>query len=306
MGKIVAVVNPYSGGWKRYPGGTTAAGRAALLSDWLADGQGEELLIRETCAPGDGTKQAKLALAEGHEILVAVGGDGTVREVAQALVREQRGKLALLPIGTVNVLARALAIPLNNPATAGRILLQGRERRLDVGRCEEAYFMLMAGIGLDGAVVQGIDARWKRRLGGASYLLRALRLSLRLPKQAVTLTVDEGVPQRYDAYQVLIANTAEYGGSLPLGSMVKPDDGLLDIFVCRRRVPLVGALLGDLSRLARGRFAETGAVHHFQARRVQVAGEGRLPVQLDGDSAGHTPVTVTCVPAALTVYGPGH
>jgi diacylglycerol kinase (ATP) len=142
--------------------------------------------------PGGG--QARAALAAGAEVVLACGGDGTVRHVAQVLAGSGTA-LGLLPTGTANLLARNLAIVLDNTAQATRIALSGNNRAIDVGRLiiddrtEEQVFLVMAGMGFDAAIMAGAPHELKARLGSLAYVVSGVR-ALRGPRAPITLAVD--------------------------------------------------------------------------------------------------------------------
>jgi diacylglycerol kinase (ATP) len=125
----------------------------------LWQNHGWRVELRATTAPGDATVQAQLAAAEGYDVVAGAGGDGTVNEVMNGLVGT-RTALAVLPIGTVNIWARELGLPIDVQRSAAAFL-QAQLEQIDVGRAGKRYFLLMAGIGFDAAVTAVINPREK-------------------------------------------------------------------------------------------------------------------------------------------------
>jgi diacylglycerol kinase (ATP) len=302
--RIGAIVNPNAGGWRRLRDRDARRAPATAVARWLACASPTEVVVWETRRAGDGARLAKEACAAGCDTLVAVGGDGTINAVLQGIGGDDRVRLGLIPMGTANVLARILGLPRRDPIRAAQIVAVGEEQRIDLGRAGEHWFALVAGVGFDGAVTRSVNPGWKRWLGGWAYVLKAAQLSLRYPACPVMLRLDEGPPQQFDAYQILIANGGQYAGRFQLSPGVRMNDGYLDIFVCLRRRPLAWGIASDVLALARNRFATAPYVRHFRARRISLQTEGPLPMELDGDAFGEAPAVMEAVPDALRVLMP--
>jgi diacylglycerol kinase (ATP) len=305
MTTVAVVYNPTSGAWRGYPNAAKPNGHDALIRNWFCEAGLEEISIRRTRCAGDGAEQARAAVLEGYDVVATVGGDGTVREVIEGLYHADSGTLAVIPLGTANVLARALHIPLFSPAAAAAIISSGKPRQLDLGVCGEHVFVLHAGIGLDGAVVKDVDPRLKRRIGKSAYLLSALTKASRMGSHRVVIVPDgnEGAAMEVGAYQLFVANVAEYGGNMRLCDYVDPSDGILDLVICRRRLFTLASALYDGMALITGRLSASSGVEVHQVRCVQIRSRegGELPVQLDGDAFGTTPVEIRIAPGALRV-----
>jgi len=305
--RLAAILNPKAGGWARLQDAQDRQDPAAAVARWLAPEAPESVWTRETRAPGDGARLACEALAQGYETLVAVGGDGTINAIVQGVQSAQAAdqvRLGLLPMGTANVLARVLEVPLEDPQAAARIIRAGQERRIDLGRMGERWFVLVAGIGFDGAVTQAVNLGLKERIGEWAYVLAAARAALSFPRCRVTLTLDGATPQEFDAYLVLVANGGRYAGQFLLSPEVSPSDGLLDVFVCLHRRPLARAVAADALALTRGHLDRAPGVRRFRARHIVLETDCPLPVELDGDAAGQTPAIIEVVPNVLRVLVP--
>ncbi len=305
--RIGAIFNPRAGGWTRLHDPQARQAPAEAVARWLAPEAPESVWVQAMRAAGDGARLAREALAQGCDTLVAVGGDGTINDVVQGLYSAGAAsspRLGLLPMGTANVLARVLNLPRYDPEAAGQIVRAGRERQIDLGRMGERVFVLVAGIGFDGAVTQAVNMRLKRRIGEWAYILAAAQLALSYPRRTVHLELDNGHSRTFDAYLILIANGGRYAGRFQLGPAVSLSDGLLDVFVCLRRRPLVRGIATHALALACNRLIQAAGVRHFRARVITLDADSPLPIELDGDAAGQTPTTIEVVPNALRVLVP--
>jgi len=134
--------------------------------------------------------------------------------------------------------------------------------------------------------------------------MAAAQAALHYPRRRLTLTLDDGPPQTFDAYQVLVANGGCYAGRFSLGPDVLPDDGLLDVFVCLRRDPFAVGVADDSLALMQDRLHRSACVRHFRARRIALDADMPMPIEIDGDAAGETPAVIEIVPGALRVLAP--
>lgn len=231
-----------------------------------------------TTAADPGPGQARRALADGAELVVVCGGDGTVRSVATVLAGSGV-PMALLPSGTGNLLARNLEVPLEVEAAA-RVAASGRTAAIDVGRTEGGdCFLVMAGTGFDAAMLRDTSDRAKVWLSWAAYVLAGVR-HLRGPLATYEIELDGVVLQR-QGRGVLVGNVRALQAGLVLLPGALPDDGLLDVAVLSPRG------LRDWFRLARrvgiGRAPGDQVLERWTARTVTVRSEPAQPVQYDGD-----------------------
>ncbi len=234
--------------------------------------------------------------------VVAVGGDGTVADVIN---EKPRGlPLAVLPAGNENLFARAFGYPVRCEPLVTAILA-GRTAWIDIGRAGARLFSLMVGVGFDADAVHRL-ARWRlrprslRRVTRWSYVRPILHAFRRQPWGQVTVTAD-GVEVR--GAHCLVFNLPKYGGGLRVVPEARADDGLLDWIVFERpgRVALVRYALAVLRRSAH---LELRDVSHGRARHVRIGGSSPVPVQLDGEPAGFTPVEIDVIPRGLAVLMP--
>lgn len=245
---------------------------------------------------------AREAAHRGYTAVVACGGDGTVNLVAESVAGSETG-LAVIPGGTTNVWCLEAGIP-RQPLRALRLLLQGQQRRIDLGCVSglprERVFLLMAGIGLDGEVVRRVSPTCKRRLGAAAFALSAACTALQSRPHHTLLRADG---QAYAAHllQLVLGNTRLYGGIARITPTALADDGLLDLCLYQGEglAQIAQHTLWTLLAMHPGR----KGVLYRRVREVEVLTPG-LPIQIDGDYAGNTPATFRIWPAALTVYLP--
>ena len=284
---------------------TAQGDKARRFRDHLAE-LGGGVALKPTTAAGHGRVLAAEAVSEGFDTLVAAGGDGTVNEVLNGLGDAPEGfaraRLAVLPLGTVNVFARELGLPLTL-AAAWQVALHGRERAVDLprveftaaGRPQRRYFAQMAGAGLDVHAIELMDWSEKKRIGKLAYVLAGLH-ALRGPLPQIRCESDHGAAS---GQQVLIGNGRFYGGSLPVFHQASLTDGLLDACVFPR------ATLGTTLRYAIGyvcgRVFPPRDLAYFQAPRFTVSCAVPARFELEGDVVGELPATFSVVPRGLRV-----
>jgi YegS/Rv2252/BmrU family lipid kinase len=263
---------------------------------------GWEAVLAET-GPGDsGLGLARRAVADGADLVFAAGGDGTVRACAQALAGTGV-PLAIVPLGTANLTARALKIP-DRADRALRVGFRGRDRRIDLARVAEgdACFVAMAGIGLDAAVVGAAHTAGKRRLGWVAYLVSGVA-HLSMPPREFTVRLDAGEPLTRWARCVAVGNAGLLPGGFWLLPEARCDDGWLDVGILAPAGVLGWPRVAGLV-LTRSR-RQDGQLERFRARRVEIATGTDLPRQVDGEviAPGRT-LTVSVCPGVLTVREP--
>jgi YegS/Rv2252/BmrU family lipid kinase len=269
---------------------------------------GGQCVFLATSAPGDARRLAAQAVRDGFQTIIAGGGDGTANEVLNGIADVPGGfraaRLGILPLGTVNVFARELGLPLR-ARPAWKVLALARERTIDVGRAEftvagqpqRRYFLQLAGAGLDSRAIELTGWDVKKRIGPLAYLLAGLSaLSEKRPR----VTVRAG--QTLAGEWVAVGNGRFYGGPVPVFPRARLDDGLLDICV----VPKTSFLLlaAALAGLAVGRMHQFCRARQLTASTLTLASPTRVLLQLDGENAGPLPATLSVEPKALRVIVP--
>lgn len=258
----------------------------------------------ETADPADALEIARAAARKGVRAVVAAGGDGTV---AQAL-RGTAGTevpVAILPFGTGNQLANNFDIPASLDG-AVRVAVEGRVEQIDLCRAGDEVFALMAGAGFDAELIAAATAELKRALGPAAYVLGALRHALTPPASQFRIVAD-GRELEVQASMVLVANVGQLAvAPLPVDIKVAPRvsfrDGLLDICIfAGRNLPELARMLW---RVAREQYGGDDRMLFIQAKQVRVEADPPVAVQIDGESAGRTPLEAEVLPGAGRILVP--
>lgn len=293
--KILIVANPIAGGGR----GRAAAER--LAARLRARGHALELFF--TDAPDAARRRLACAAdVAGLDRIVAVGGDGTLADVVNALPEPGRVPLALLATGTANMLARELGLP-REPEALAELVERGSVRHLDLARSAGRRMLMNASAGFDALVVQTLALRRTGALGFRGYALPILRALGRYhpPRLAVVVDGGPGGCETLPAELAIVCNLRNYGGLFCVAESARADDGLLDVVAFpRARIP-------DLPRFVlaarRGRVSRLPGVACRTATRVRVTGEP-VPVQIDGDWRGSVPLELEVEPGALPVLAP--
>lgn len=270
---------------------------------------GAEATLQQTRGPDHASVLAADAVREGFDLIVAAGGDGTLNEVLNGMARAPdglaRARLGVLPLGTVNVFARELRIPLRFRA-GWETIKRGRELRIDLPRVEFAgpqgravrYFSQLAGAGLDARAVELVDWNTKKRIGYLAYVVAGLKA---LCDGQAQITVTAGGSE-VTGQTVLLGNGRLYGGNFRIFPAADLRDGLLDVCVFPKFG--WGTLLWCTPRaLALGTLPPR-AVRRLRAAAVTLTSPGAVPLQVDGELAGHLPATVSVARQALRVIVP--
>lgn len=248
--------------------------------------------LRLTSAPGEAESLAREAVQQGFRTIVAAGGDGTVNEVLRGMVGSS-ARLGILPLGTVNVLARELQIPLDWEEALSRIL-QGRSRWIDIGWANEAPFIQLAGVGFDAEVVSAVTPKAKNLLGPLAYVSTALRL-LGQPQPRFRVTPKDATP--IEASWVLLGIGRFYGGPIPLFPNADPADGLLDVLVIKKLS--WKSLSAWIAALLLGSHTTLPEVEYLQTTHLHV--DGGAAFELDGEARGRGPVHFHISPQHLQI-----
>ena len=284
--RLALLVNPAAG---RHDGREIDRLAEALRRLGLA----VEVVVGE--APGD---LARAAARLDVDTIVVAGGDGTINSVVGALVArpEPRPRLAVVAQGTANVLAHEYALPTDVDAIA-RALAAGRTRPLHLGLATDAMgcrrpFFLMASAGFDAAVVHAVERRVKKRFKKLAFLVTAFERGHRdLPDVDVTLTTPSGDTARVSAAVAIVAKASHYGGPFVLTRATAMDRPGLRLVALQNGSAL--ALIAAAVRLAFGRLEGSADVVARDALRVRLGSHAEeIPVQLDGEPWGTTPIEV--------------
>ena len=237
---------------------------------------------------GDGIPLAKKAIEEGASLVIAAGGDGTFNEVMNGLLGANI-PMALLPMGTTNVLAKELNIPEDTEGSI-KTVLSGKEHIISTGRLAfegvERDFFLMAGIGFDAEAVYSVDKRLKRYSGKGGYIWSALKNLVNWNPSPLHVTVDG---RSFTCYSLIICNGAKYGGHMKAAPNARLDEPVLYAVLMhgRRRLDVIRYAIGILT----GTHLRLKDVTYLRCSDITI--EGNAHIQADGDYMGVTPARIT-------------
>lgn len=269
------IVNPASGpAHRRLP----REARLGFVSDLLHAAGVRDVRATRTARTGDATRAARAACEAGSDLVLVWGGDGTVNEVAGALV-EGAVPLGIVPGGSGNGLARGLGLPLQVEA-AVRVALTGRARHIDTGRVVGRTFLNLAGVGFDAAVAARVNTRNERR-GLWPYVMGMYDEWRTFPPHRFTLTLDDATPFDVDAHFVVVCNGQQYGHGARVAPQASFEDGWFDVVTVPQIT--VSRLVRHGWRLFHGTFPRVHGVLTARARRVVISHDEPLPVHLDGE-----------------------
>lgn len=303
--------------------------RELNLVDAYLKRQGWATVIRETGAPLEATELARQAAARGADVVIAVGGDGTVNEVASGLVHTDTA-LGVLPVGTTNVWALQMRIPTLSPLGPGlaklmadleeqidhplpiniyravlldaaRVLVEGDRHTVDVGQAGNRYFLMWAGVGLDAAVTANVSPEDKKAFGLWAFVGTALDV-LRDYKSTPTRMTLDGEIKEVKASLIVVSNIRLYGGLVALGARARVDDGKLD--VCIFKGEGLFNYVQYIFKIASGLHLQDPQIEYHQSREIVIESSAPLPIHVDDEPFAETPVTIRVVPGALNVILP--
>lgn len=285
----IFIVNPISG-----------KGRALRAMDRIRAAMGA-MEMRQTSGPGDAETLAMQAAREGFGPVIVVGGDGTIQEALNGLMQvPDPPPLGIIGAGSANDVVRSLRLP-RDPARAARLALDGRSEAVDLGMCNERYFLNVAGVGLDTVVVEAVHTRPGRLgRGRMGYIMQALRELRQFENPRFTIRFDDQVIETPSTL-LAVANLRYFGGGMKIAPEASPSDGLLDLWIG-----------GDLSRkevlalmpaIFLGQHGRHPKVRHRRVTSVRIESQAPLRVQLDGEILEVLPAEFRVVPGALRIAG---
>jgi diacylglycerol kinase (ATP) len=249
---------------------------------------------------GEATLLAR-EFASNHDIVVAVGGDGTINEVLNGLIGTDT-IFGIIPAGTGNGIAREFGLPFN-PKEACKTILSGHIKWMDVGNADGRYFMGFAGTGFDAMI-----ARFAGELRGPFrgiwvYFYAGLMLFHRYKPQLLRIKIDSELVEVRPLI-VAIANTKRYGGRALIAPDATPDDGLFDVCVIRSMGTL--SLIRHLPKLFNGKHVNLSYVKIYKGENVTIQADEPIPFHIDGESMdGYRSIQFTIVPKAIKLLVPG-
>ncbi len=292
--RVILIVNPVSGQARGL-----RLGRQLRTS--LED-KGVVCSVRITNGIGDAERWSLTAAESGFEGIVVIGGDGTVGEVVAGQAQaSNKVPIAIVPVGTANVVAIALTLPLIPSMTRGNVL-EGRILSFDVGYLplHDRHFLLMAAIGFPAKVTRDAPRKLKNLFGVFSYLWSGIRNTFNLDEVDISIEEKDGSIQHFSGNTILLANIGKIG---EINLKVNPDtsahDGKFDVTVISSRS--LWQLLVVIFRMLTWRYRSTRRMQNFQSPEVTVRTEPPVEVQIDGDNIGQTPLHARIIPNGVKI-----
>lgn len=288
--KVLVICNPISGGGR-------AAKFAGKLRE-LLEGSGHGVDLFLTSAAGDARRRASQAGPDVDRI-VSVGGDGTLNEVLNGLEDPSRIPFTQLATGTANLLAHDLNLPYDAEGVS-HLLEHGTIRRLDLGLLGDRRFLMVVSSGFDAMVTLEAQGNRSGTMSYARWLPSIIKVLRDYEPPQFTVSVDDREP--IEGQLVIVSNVRNYGGLFTLADRAVCDSGYLDVCVLTRAAlpglmkALVGGLTGGLSRSA--------GVAYVQGTRIGITSTRPVPVELDGDPCGTTPIEITLKPRQVPIVVP--
>ena len=239
------------------------------------------------------------------DLVIVCGGDGTVRAVCAELAGTGI-PVGIIPAGTGNLLARNLNLPLYIRAAID-VALTGQDRAIDMVKVtgdgiEDSHFMVMAGMGFDAALVEGVNANLKSKVGWLAYFISGMK-ALMFPAVKVEISIDGAEPTMHRARTIVVGNVGYLQAGMPLLPDAAIDDGVLDVVLLHPRrflswIPLAFRVLARRSRV-------DDTINRMTGQRVSITAHAEIPRQLDGDSIGAgRELQMECIHGRLLVRVP--
>lgn len=289
-GAILVIHNPVAGWWQRN-----------RLKRFLRElrKSGRNVYVRRTMRPGHATQLARDLSPDSVAAVVAAGGDGTIREVADGLSGRDIA-LAILPLGTANIMAIELGLGLN-PKRAAQTVVAGKTRAIYPAFVNGRRFLLMASAGVDSRVVARVDRTVKKLIGKGAYVFAALAVLLSREKAPEMVARVDGEDLR--APLIIVTRAEHYGGPFSIA----PEADLLSrkIFVVAPMRTGLWNMLRYAFALVTSRLARLPDVYVKEAQSIELLGPEAHPIQVDGDEFGALPASIECDTVPLSLIWPG-
>ncbi len=286
------VINPAAGGGK--------AGRVWLKIESLLKQTGQQYRAYFTRFAGEGSGLAARGVLDGAELVVAVGGDGTLREVINGLDLNDN-IFGVIPAGTGNGFIRSCGIPIHwHKALQG--LAEWNPRQIDIGTVNGTYFLNVVGMGFDAAVARAAAAKYNKLSGYLAYLAAFLDQIALFKRFCCRVKCNGLYFEDNQTLLAVVANGSYYGGKLCIAPQAVIDDGYLDLCLIRKRnIPELAALG---ARVALKKHIESRALIKFKGQNICLEDAQRVPVHIDGDVVELPALEICVKPGALHILAP--
>ena len=277
--RVLVIYNPAAGRRR----GKRLADTIALLR-----AKGCEVVERQTTRRGDAEEFARAAAGADYDVVVAAGGDGTVNEVVNGMVgRPDRPRLAVIPLGTANVLALEIGLDPKDAEQVAETIAHGPARTVHLGMANGRHFVLMAGAGLDAQVVEGINGALKRHAGKLAYVVESVRQAFGYDFPALKIRANG---QTYEGRMAVACRGRFYGGPFVAAPDARLDRPLLEVCILPKAG--VGGVVRYGLALPMNRLSELPEVQVVSAESVTILGPRGAPLQGDGDIVARLPAEI--------------
>lgn len=301
----LAIVNPVSGGNKDQK-------KSEAIIQHLTNA-GIKLSVKKTFDRGSAIQLAKEAVEAGHLHLIVIGGDGTLNEVVNGVMLQQKVatnevKIAMFSLGTGNDFIRTLNIP-KSYSEAAKVLLAGNTKTIDAGwvtyhlnnQNQKRYFINVLGMAFDGAVTDNANST-KGAIGKLTYLKSVLVTLFKYEPTQIKIVVDDIVVANETIYCINIGNCKYSGGGMRMVPDAIPDDGLFDITILKPLPNMVA--IANLHRLFNGTIKKLKQVIALRGKKIQVFSEPAICAEAEGEFLGWSSFEVEIIPKAITIVVP--
>lgn len=235
---------------------------------------------------------------DGIENICVAGGDGTINAVIDSILGTEIN-LGVFPTGTMNLFAREMGLPLNNIKDCWNVIEKGKTKKIDIFKAGDSIFVQVAGVGFDAKIIKETSWENKKKFGRFSYLLSAFNVA---SQEAPRIKVESCDGGSVEGAFVLIGNGALYGPALKVFSNAKNDDGLLDVMVFDKQSPT--EIIKYVSSIALGLGDKAKGIKYFQSKEIHVKSESPVPIEVDGELAGMTPISFKHSGERVSVFSP--
>lgn len=288
--KYAIIINPVSG---NYPQDFVKQ----VIKENLA-----EYKFFETNPEEDGAVQAKKAIDENFDVIIACGGDGTITEVASALINTDI-KLGIIPAGTGNMLAGNLGIPLNIRDSIS-VIKEGKIRKMDIGKVNNRYFTFMIGCGLNSSIIEHTSREKKRKFGYLAYFIEGIKKGINHPYIRYKIKIDGKKTVRVKALNLIAANKANIiGETFSLAPDASLFDGKMDLIIISI-FKNIDYLFAFWKIFTKQHFTKSGRMRHYKFTTAEITSKPRVSVQIDGDILEETPIKIQVIPEAINILTP--
>ncbi|WP_349408759.1 YegS/Rv2252/BmrU family lipid kinase [Pseudalkalibacillus sp. SCS-8] len=293
MKKAMIIVNPSSG--------KEEAEKNQHKVEEMLKRKGYDVIVKMTEKELDATKFARTSCEEAFDVVVSMGGDGTLNETVNGLADQKHcPNFGIIPMGTVNDFARALGIP-QDFDEAIKLIEHGETRPVDIGKVNDHYYMNIIAVGAIAEATYGVSPKQKTMLGPLAYMLEGIKTLSSKKAYDIHLKHDHG-EWKGDALLVLAALTNSVGGFEKLAPDAEVDDGKLKCLVVHDIA--LHKFIKILTELLRGEHVHDDDVEYISTSSLEISSSEHLHSNIDGDEGEPLPLKIDILPKHLDIYVP--